>query len=292
MIFNQKSSTLARIIENGCLTFSRIFAIMNRNDGRVLVLMKRQTQSLLVATPGKGAKSENREPLYERSGKILFQSEKPDLVIQQYTSTQSSDNGKNHPAAVSSHALRNEISSYLLEYLEGFHIPTHFVNRHSETEMLVRQVEMLPITVRVYNICSAMLTQRFNFAEGAALEFPVIEHFYANGNGTSTWINEYHVSALGIASPEEFRQINRITAKANAVLRGLCDRRQLTLAEMQLEFGRSRGQILLADELSPLTCQFLDMEAGNKQERERFLHSEQGDEAAMGELRDRLKLTV
>jgi phosphoribosylaminoimidazole-succinocarboxamide synthase len=280
------------MVENSCLTFSRIFAIMNRNDGRVLALMRRQTQSLLVDTAGKGAKFEKREPLYERPGKILYRSEKPDLLIQVYTSTGSSENGKQHSIARSAHTVRNEISAYLFEYLEGFHIPTHFLNRLSENEMLVRHVETLPLAVQVYNTCNAMLTKRFTLAEGAALEFPVVEHFYTNGNSTPTWVNEYHLAALGIASPEEFRQINRIASKANAVLRGLCERRQLTLTEMRLEFGRARGQIFLADELSPLTCQFLDMTAGNKQGRERFLYNELNGEAAMVELCDRLKLTV
>jgi phosphoribosylaminoimidazole-succinocarboxamide synthase len=156
--------------------------------------------------------------------------------------------------------------------------------------MLVRRTENIPLEIRIYNYSSGELTKRFGMKEGVKLEFPVIEHYYVNGNQTAPWINEYHVYAFGLTTVEEFKQINRTAAKINAVLRGLCDRRQLMIADLHLEFGRSRGQIVVVDELSPLTCHFLDLAVEDKNGRDRFLPDQSNALSAFTELRDRLKV--
>lgn len=249
---------------------------------------------MLVGTTGKVAKFAKREFICEREGKHLYHSEKSDLIIQEFVASTpgSVEEGKKNSRAHDLNVLRNEISSYLFEYIDGFHIPSHFVSKLSDTEMLIRQSDPLSVTVRVYNTGNGALVKRYGFKEGVVLDFPVIEHYYANGNKTSTWVNEYHLFALGVLTPDEFKQVNRIATKTNAVLRGLCDRRQLMLADVRLEFSRCRGRIVLVDELSPVTCHFLDMTHNGKNGRDRFLLDHEGSDAAATELRDRLMLKM
>lgn len=230
-------------------------------------------------------------PIYAWQGKNFYASGKPDLLIQQFPSN-GSDNGKKRTRQKDAGALRNEISSYLFEYLNGFHIPTHFVGRLSDAEMTVKRIEFMPIGVRIYNLADERLRARFGVGSDVALEFPIFEHYFTDSSGRQTWINEYHVYALGLATPEEFKQLNRLASKVNAVLRGLCERRQLALAEMFLSFGRLNKQIVLADELSHMTCRFLDPAAMDKPQRERFLPGEESSEDAIMELCDRLTLKV
>jgi phosphoribosylaminoimidazole-succinocarboxamide synthase len=151
-------------------------------------------------------------------------------------------------------------------------------------------MEAVPITVKMYNAVSPPLARRLGMKEDQKIEFPVIEHYYRAHDRSSTWINEYHVYAFGITTAEEFKQINRTASKVNAVLRGLCDRRQLMLAEMSLEFGRMKGQIVLGDELSPITCHFLDLSVEDKNGRDRYLPEQENVISAFTELRDRLKV--
>jgi phosphoribosylaminoimidazole-succinocarboxamide synthase len=236
-------------------------------------------------------KQETRIRLYKKSGKTYYQTDTTDFIIQDFNSS-SSPVVKKLSKKNGLDVLRNTISCYLFEYLEEFRIATHFAKKHSGAEMLVRTTEAIPLIFKVFNLNDGAFVQRFHLAEGVSLEFPVIEHYYVMDESTTTWVNEYHVYALGIATPEEFKQMNRLSSKANAVIRGLCDRRQLTLAEIQFSFGRSKGQIVLTDELSPMTCRFIDREGKDESSRHRFYHEHERADDAIAELCDRLMLKV
>lgn len=253
--------------------------------------MKNESRLPIIDAPVSIGLSEKRELLGEREGKSLYHSVKPDLLIQEFTHSGITD-PKNHSSAKAISTLRNEISSYLFEYIERFHIPTHFISKLSATEMAVKRLQMMPFTVRVYNVVSGPLVKRFGLKEGRPLDFPVIEHYYQTGKKTPTWINEYHLSAFGFATPEDMKQINRITSKVNATLRGLCDRRQLFVVDMQLAFGKFKGQIHVGDELSPFTCHFWDKSNAATSVADRFLPDQKDVVEAFSELRDRLKLKV
>lgn len=254
--------------------------------------MKPQPQPVLDDdSSGKALVTEKRELIGERQGKKLYYSEKPDLVVQEFTSN-GSDDPKKRSKTRDLRVLRNEISSYLFEYLQGFHIPNHYVQRRNETEMVVKRLSVIPLSVKIYNAAIGTIPKRFGISEGTALEFPIIEHYYVNGAKTPSWVNESHVYAFNVATPEELRQMNRIAAKVNAVLRGLCNRRQLMLVDLHLEFGRYRGQIMLGDELSPMNCHFWDLETTDKHLRDRFLPEQDQSEQTMAELCDRLQLKV
>ncbi len=251
--------------------------------------MRPQSQTLLDNAHVKSTRSGKREVLLQGQWKNFYRSEKPDLIIQEFRHNKP---GENEKETRELGALRNRISSYLFKYIDGFHIPNHFIDRISETEMLVKQLEMIPLTVRVFNVASNELAKRFGVKEGVMLNFPVIEHYLRSTERGVAWINEYHVYAFGIATPEEFKQINRITSKVNAVLRGLCDRRQLILAELQLEFGRYKSQVVLGDELSPVTCRFLDLSTETKGAKTRFVPGQNNSTDSYAALSDRLELKV
>jgi phosphoribosylaminoimidazole-succinocarboxamide synthase len=251
--------------------------------------MKHRIQSLLDDNTTRIEQSTKREIICERQGKLLYQSDKPDLLIQEFTSSGIGESQELNSTRTLD-ILRNNISAYLFEYLEGFHIPTHFVAGNSDVEMLIKKTEILPISLKVYNAINGSLMKRFNIKETITSDLPIIEHYYNNGGRTNAWVNEYHIYALSIATPEEFKHINRIASKVNAVLRGLCDRRNLALGDLQLEFGRFKGQITLIDELSPLTCRFLDMSNGNKAKRDKYSIDQEKPEEAFMELSNRLML--
>ncbi len=189
-------------------------------------------------------------------------------------------------------AIKNNISSYLFDYLAGFHIPTHFVRKESGDEMMVRRLEMIPLVVSVYNFAFGEFAARFSLHEGTPLVFPVIEYYHPNAHPGMQWLNEYHMYAFKIATPEEFRQMNRLASKVNAVLRSLCDRRKLTLAGLQLEFGRFHEQLYVGGEFSPSRCFIWDTTGDNGGKRNRFVLREGSGEEVYKELFDRLTVKV
>jgi len=155
-------------------------------------------------------------------------------------------------------ALTNEVSAYLFEYLNGYRIPTHFLGKVSATGMLVRHLRMLPLRVVVWNVASGEYAKRFGLHGGMELRTPVIEHYWKT-SGREAMVNEFHVYSLGLATPEQFRTVNRLTARANVVLRSFLERRGLKLHSMALEFGAVDGQMMVGDEISPRTCTFADL---------------------------------
>jgi len=238
--------------------------------------------------PGTAAKQADRAILFEKQGKTYYQADAPNHLILSFLPPTSSGMTKRNKG-VDLASLRNAISSHLFEYVEEYRISTHFVNKHAETEMTVKKTAAIPLEVHVHNLDTGAFRTRFGLTNGQGFDFPVLEHYYAPGE-VATWVNEYHVYALGLATPEEFKQMNRVALKLNAVIRGLCDRRQLLLADMHLQFGRLQGQVILGDELSPYTCRFLDTSAPDK--RERFFPGQKDATDALAELCDRLMLKI
>lgn len=224
---------------------------------------------------------QTRVPVYEGAEKILYQGDNPDFLIMEF---KGGTDGRKKSSAKNPGALRNEISSYLFEYLEGFQVNTHFVKKLSDAEMVVKRLTMFPILVKVFNVATGSLGKRLDLKEGSTLTFPILECVYKNRELGFPWVNESHAAALNITSADEFRTLTRLASKINAVLRALCERRDLILAAISLEFGRHKGQILLGDELSPSTCLFWDKSSKTKSEREKYRMNTPNAEEALKEL--------
>ena len=58
--------------------------------------------------------------------------------------------------------------------------------------------------------------------------------------------------------------------KVNYILKENFAELGVTLGDFKLEFGRFKGGIVLADEISPDTCRFWDSKTGEKLDKDRF----------------------
>src|SRR5437870_1381005 len=130
-----------------------------------------EAPSLIEAPVVKTVTSEKRELIGRREGKTLYHSEKPDLIIQEFLVDVPGEPENQVLFTQQISALRNEISSYLFEYIEGFRIPTHYVSKFSHTAMVIKRTEMIPLIVRVYNAPSGSLMKRFGIKGLTTLDF-------------------------------------------------------------------------------------------------------------------------
>jgi len=89
------------------------------------------------------------ERLYEGKAKILYATDDPDLVIQEFKDDATAFNAKKRGQIAGKGRCNNEISTILFRHLESEGVATHFVRRLSEREMLVKKVEIIPIEVTV-----------------------------------------------------------------------------------------------------------------------------------------------
>lgn len=235
---------------------------------------------------------DKKELLFEGSSKRLFATDRDNLLLLEFKDDFLDQNGSKKSRIPGKGEVNAGISSFLFQYLENYHVPTHFVERNGDNELLVRKLKMIPIEVVVHNVASAKLAQRFRLDEGQQLEFPIIEYFLKAPRLGNPQINETHALALGYAKTDDVRTIGRMASKANAILKSLFDRRGLLLVEFSLEFGSAGDHLCVGDEISPDTCRIWDKKKNRKLDKDRFLQDLGGVEKAYRELFDRLTRAI
>ena len=233
-------------------------------------------------------KQEIREMIYKGSAKRLYETDKAEFIIQEFKDDTSLVNGKKKAKVRNKGAFNNEISSYIFEYLAGFHIPTHYVRHLSNCEMLVKRLEIFPLELVVRNVAAGSFCEQLGMKEGLDLPHPIIEHYLKTNRSVHPMVNEFHILALGIASPEELRQLNRLASKVNVVLKSFFGRREIKLVDLTLEFGRHNGLILLGDEITPDTCRLWDRKTNKKLSAEHFRQDVEAMSGVYEEIRNRV----
>ena len=125
--------------------------------------------------------------------------------------------------------------------------------------------------------------------EGTKLNTTVLEYCYKDDALGDPMVNEYHIAALGVATPEELRQIADFSMKINKELGEYLKTAGIELIDFKLEFGRDvDGNVILADEISPDTCRFWDVKTHAHLDKDLFRRDLGGEEEAYREVLHRL----
>jgi phosphoribosylaminoimidazole-succinocarboxamide synthase len=222
--------------------------------------------------------------IYEGKAKKLFETEDPDYVIQYFKDDATAFNAQKKGTILNKGVVNNRVSERLFTLLEKEGVPTHFIRRPSDREMLVKRLAMFPIEVVVRNIIAGSLAKRLGLQDGTEIPFPVLEFYYKADALGDPMINEYHVQALGFASNSQLTDIKTLTFKINDVLRPYLLDRGMILVDFKLEFGDFHGQVTLADEICPDTCRLWDRESRERMDKDRFRMDLGGVEEAYAEV--------
>jgi len=185
-------------------------------------------------------------------------------------------------------ALTNSVCSQIFEYLESYNIFTHFLSKIADTEMQVKNLDMLPLDILIYNGASRSLSRRYGFEEGKVLSVPVVECVYQAEQLKNPLVNETHLGALELLTQEEIIFFNRMIAKTNAVLKSFFERRQLFLVEFGLNIGRFKGNLCIGNEISPDTCQFWGMNGDQAYDKAYYRRDKARDDDAYKMIIDRV----
>lgn len=229
-----------------------------------------------------------KKKLYEGKSKKLYALDDSDQLIQEFKDDAAIFERTKAEVIKGKGIINKDISAYLFEYLEGFHIPTHFVKDLGGREMLIRRLEMIPVEVVMRNIAAGNLCERYGLEKGKELNSPIMEFYLKNDERHDPMINQTHIVAFQLATMDEVRMIERMTSKINAVLKSFFLRRNLSLVDFKLEFGRHKNKILLGDEVSLDTCRIWDVSPETKQNNERFGIDQRIAENTYEELRKRI----
>jgi phosphoribosylaminoimidazole-succinocarboxamide synthase len=226
--------------------------------------------------------------IYEGKAKKVFETDSPDYVIVDYKDDATAFNGVKRGTIVGKGVVNNAVSNHLFKLLESKGIPTHFAEQISDRETIVKRVEIVPVEVIVRNIAAGSLAKRIGYPEGTKMKSTVLEYCYKNDELGDPMINDYHIRAMGLATDAEMAKIAEYSLKVNGILTEYLAGLGIELIDFKLEFGRFKGEILLADEISPDTCRFWDSKTKEKLDKDRFRRDLGSVEEAYQEILRRL----
>ena len=229
------------------------------------------------------------ELLYEGKAKKLFITEDPQILRVEYKDDATAFNGKKFDRLKDKGRLNNAITVFFFEHLEKKDIPSHFVRKISETEQLVRRVKIIPLEVVVRNVAAGSLSKRIGWEEGKELPHPIVEFYYKDDDLGDPLLAEEHIRLLELASEAQIEELKKRGLAVNEALKSLMLSKGIRLIDFKLEFGLDqKGEILLADEISPDTCRFWDIESGKILDKDRFRRDLGGVTEAYREIHQRL----
>ena len=226
--------------------------------------------------------------IYEGKAKRVYETEDSDLFIQEFKDDATAFDATKRGTIRDKGVINNKISKILFDLLESKGIETHFVEQLDDRQMLIKRVEIIPLEVTIRNTVAGGMAKLLNLKEGMALKEPVLEYHYKEDSLHDPLINDYHARALGMATDEELEFIKKRSFEINNILKSFFEHKGLNLVDFKLEFGRHKGKILLADEISPDTCRLWDKETHKKLDKDRFRRDLGGVEDAYQEVLKRI----
>lgn len=231
---------------------------------------------------------EKKTQLYEGKAKKVFLTSDKDIVWVSYKDDATALNGLKKGQILGKGIVNNKCSNQLFQVIESFGIPTHYIKEVSDTDTLVKKVEIIPLEVIVRNIAAGSLTKRLGILEGTKLHPTVLEFSYKCDELGDPLINDYHALAMELCTQQELATIKDMALKINDIMTDYFAEIGIELIDFKLEFGRYKNTVILADEISPDTCRFWDKKTKEKLDKDRFRFDMGGAEQAYKEVLKRL----
>jgi phosphoribosylaminoimidazole-succinocarboxamide synthase len=208
--------------------------------------------------------------LYSGKAKSLFFTENPKLLVMEFRDDTSAFDGERIEKLDRKGTVNNRFNAFVLEKLESAGVATHFEKLLSDTESLVKCLEMIPVECVIRNIATGSLCKRYGIDDGLGLDPPTFEFFLKDDARHDPLINDYHIQSFGWATPAEVEVMKKLTFRVNDVLGELFRSEGMILVDFKVEFGRFGGELLLGDEFTPDGCRLWDMETRKKLDKDRF----------------------
>ncbi|MCG7600735.1 phosphoribosylaminoimidazolesuccinocarboxamide synthase [Halomonas sp. McH1-25] len=213
---------------------------------------------------------EKRDELYAGKAKSVYRSDDPDRLILHFRDDTSAFDGKKKEALARKGMVNNKFNAFIMGKLEAAGIPTHFDGLLSDTECVVKKLDMIPVECVVRNLAAGGLVRRLGVEEGMTLNPPTFELFLKNDEKGDPMINESLAETFGWATPEQLARMKALTFQVNDVLKQLFLDGGMLLVDYKLEFGVFKGEIVLGDEFSPDGCRLWDEKTREKLDKDRF----------------------
>ncbi len=209
---------------------------------------------------------EKKAIIYNGESVKIYATEDPELVLQQFTDKITAFSKIKQAAIKDKGKVSCGIAVMIFRHLEAAGIRTHFVRQVSETEILCRRTEIIPIEMIVRNVIAGSMAQRLGIGEGVRPSNTIFDICYKNEDLNDPLINDHHAVALGLATYGELEKMYSLTGKINEVLTGVFRKAGIDLVDFKIEFGKlPDGEIILPD-----SARFWDIATGDRLDKDRF----------------------
>ncbi|WP_387690575.1 phosphoribosylaminoimidazolesuccinocarboxamide synthase [Photorhabdus sp. RM71S] len=216
---------------------------------------------------------QKKAELYRGKAKTVYTTDDPDLLVLEFRNDTSALDGERIEQFDRKGMVNNKFNHFIMSKLAEAGIPTQMERLLSDTEVLVKKLDMVPVECVVRNRAAGSLVRRLGVEEGLVLNPPLFDLFLKNDAKHDPMVNESYCETFGWVSKEHLAEMKKLSYKANEVLRKLFDDAGLILVDFKLEFGLFKGQIVLGDEFSPDGSRLWDKETLNKMDKDRFRQS-------------------
>ncbi len=214
---------------------------------------------------------EIRELIREGKGKRIYATEDPDLAVVYYKDEAIAYHGLKRGRILGKGEINNAICQHLYTMLKNQGVENHFVRTLDARQSLVLRCEMMPFAVKIRNRVAGAMHVRTGLPVGMKLDQPVIEFVLKESEmDVDALVNHTHLLAMKAATMEEIDRIRALSKQINDILSAYMSEIEIELIDFRIEFGRFRGKILLADEISPDTARFWDSKTHEPLDIDRF----------------------
>ena len=214
---------------------------------------------------------EIRELLLEGKGKRVYATDDPELAVVYYKDEAMAFHGLKRGRILGKGEINNAICKHLFTLLAEQGVENHFVRQLDARQSLVLRCEMMPFAVKIRNRVAGGMHVRTGLPVGMKLEQPVIEFVLKDSEmDVDALVNHTHLLAMKAATLEEIETIRAQSKRINDILSAYMSEINIELIDFRIEFGRFKGKILLADELSPDKARFWDSRTHEPLDIDRF----------------------
>ena len=152
------------------------------------------------------------------------------------------------------------LSKFAEFWFENLDVPNHFVKSHSETEIIVKKMEMLPIECVVRGYFYGSIVSRWNNKEvtlpygsstdlAAKLPEPMFDPTTKSTHDIP--VNRQEAIKQNLVKPEEFDWLSEKSIDIYNKMATIAENAGFILADLKLEFGKLDGNITLGDSIGP-----------------------------------------
>jgi len=208
--------------------------------------------------------------LYSGKAKTVLETSDPDRLVLQFRDDTSAFDGEKREQLARKGMVNNLTNAFVMSHLERAGIATHFDRLLSDTDSVVKRLDMIPVECVVRNIAAGSICKRLGVEDGMDLAPPTFEFFLKNDALHDPMINEYHIRSFDWASDDEVAVMKRLSFEVNDVLKQLFLDAGILLVDFKLEFGRFGGGLMLGDEFTADGCRLWDQKTRERLDKDRF----------------------